>query len=429
MYIESKFYNFLLLLILISGIFLFFDTIKTKKINASTRTEARYEIIKNRELKPAPIKEDIVKAIEIVEKATFTELLKNNGVNGGTAFEIYQASKEIYDLSQIRLGYFVRLIYTPDNEFKELKYKINTEEELSVKNKLYIPEEEIASSSPKEDIEGDWIAELNSIDYEIKIKTAGGVVETSMYEAAIDNDIDIRAIIELANTFQWTIDFALDPRVGDTFKFIFEERYLNGNYMMPGMVLAGVYVNDGERYEIYYFEETEKNIGYFDGEGNSVQKMFLRAPVSFKYISSGFTTGRRYVEAFNVFTGHRAIDYAAISGTPIRSVGDGRVIYAGWSTVGYGYLTKIRHNGTYTTNYGHQSRILVRVGQRIKQGQVIGKVGSTGFSTGPHLHYEMVKNGVKINPMNEILPPGQKIKEENKERFFEEIKKYQEELL
>ncbi len=425
MYEKPKNYSFLLFLILILSFFLFYNVAtKARKTNANIKRISRLDMIQNRELKPASIKEDIVQKIEIVEKATFGELLKEYGVDSDAIFEIYNASKEVYDLSQIRLGYFIRLIYSPDNELKELKYKINTEEELSVKNKLYILEDDIASSSSEEEAQEDWIAERISIDYDIQIKTAGGVVETSMYEAAIKNDIDIRAIIELANAFQWTIDFALDPRVGDTFKFIFEERYLNGSYMMPGMVLAGVYVNDGEPYEIYYFEETKENIGYFDAEGNSVQKMFLRAPVSFKYISSGFTTGRRFVEAFNVSTGHRAIDYATVMGTPIRSVGDGRVIFAGWSPIGYGYLTKIRHNGTYTTNYAHQSRILVKRGQRIKQGQIIGKVGSTGFSTGPHLHYEMVKNGVKINPLREVLPPGQKIKEENKERFFKEISKY-----
>ena len=422
-------YHISLALILILSLFLLFNTVKKEKINASIKRESRLTAIENRVLTPTPIYEDIVQKIEITEKATFGELLKEYGVPGDDIFKIYEASKDIYDLAQIRLGYFIRLVYTPDNKFKELKYKINTEEEISVKNKNHMSEEEIASSTLDLTGEEDWVAEKISIDYEVKIKTAGGVIETSMYGAAIKNDIDIRAIIELANAFQWTIDFAMDPRVGDTFKFVFEERYLNGKYMMPGSVLAGIYVNSGVAFQIYYFEETDDNKGYFDEEGNSVQKMFLRAPVSFKYISSGFTTGRRYVEAFNVSTGHRAIDYAAVYGTPIRSVGDGRVIFSGWNSSGYGYLTKVRHNGTYSTNYAHQSKILVGVGQRVKQGQIIGKVGSTGFSTGPHLHYEMVKNGVKINPLREVLPPGQKIKKENKERFFEEIRKYQEELV
>ena len=249
-----------------------------------------------------------------------------------------------------------------------------------------------------------------------------------MYQAALDNNIDIRAIIELANAFQWTIDFAMDPRTGDTFKFIYEERFLDGEYVMPGQILAGYYINAGKKFSIYYFEESEDNKGFFDENGNSVQKMFLKAPVAFKYISSGYTTGKRIIMEFGLSGPHRAIDYAAPLGTPIRTVGDGTVTFAGWNSHGYGNFTSIRHNGTYSTNYAHQSKIIVRAGQKVKQGEVIGYVGSTGYSTGPHVHFEMVKNGVKINPLKEILPPGKPIKNENRDRFFETIKKYQEEL-
>lgn len=390
--------------------------------------------------KKEPVKTKTTKRLEITDGMTFGALLKEADVNNNTISYIYQASKPVYDLAQIRLGYFIDLIYDINGELQELIYKINSEDILNVKKAINLP---ITASSTKELIElkkksiedeeqgkdeEKWIAERTAIPYEIRVRTAGGIVESSMYEAAIDNDIDIRAIIELANAFQWSIDFALDPRKGDTFKFIFEERYLLDEYKMPGKILAGRYVNSGVAFELYYFEETEKNKGYFDKDGNSVQKMFLKAPVAFQYISSGFTTGRRYIEAFNVSTGHRAIDYAAPYGTPIRSVGDGRVMSAGWSTVGYGNLTKIRHNGTYSTNYAHQSKMIVGAGQRVKQGQIIGYVGSTGFSTGPHLHYEMIKNGLKINPLREVLPPGQPIKGENKERFLLETNKYKNEL-
>ena len=153
----------------------------------------------------------------------------------------------------------------------------------------------------------------------------------------------------------------------------------------------------------------------------------MKAPVEFKYISSGFTTGRRYVEAFNVSTGHRAIDYAATAGTPIRSVGDGTVSFSGWNGA-YGNMVKVHHNGTYSTNYGHMSKIAVRNGTKVKQGDIIGYVGSTGFSTGPHLHYEMVKNGVKINPLNEVLPPGEALTGESLIKFQEQLKLLKEEL-
>jgi len=364
-----------------------------------------------------PVKKDRILEVEVVGGSTYGVLMENAGLSNAESMAIYETSKPVYDLVQVNVGRFIQLVFDADMDIlKELIYKINTVEELHV-----------SKSMDSESEQSIWIAEIKPIPYDVKIKTAKGKIETSMYEEAMNNNIDERAIINFANAFQWTIDFAMDPRVGDKFKFVYEERYLDGEYIMPGKVLAGEYINEGESFRVYYFEESEDNKGYFDEEGNSVQKMFLKAPLSFKYISSGFTTGRRFVAAFNVSTGHRAIDYAATYGTPIRTVGDGTVTYAGWNGP-FGYFVRVRHNSTYTTNYAHQSSVAVRKGQRVKQGDIIGYVGSSGFSTGPHLHYEMVKNGVKINPMYEVLPPGEPIKEENQERFFEEIKKYQEML-
>jgi murein DD-endopeptidase MepM/ murein hydrolase activator NlpD len=354
--------------------------------------------------------QDILKVVAIQSGDTYGVLMENENIDISTANTIYSNALEFYDLVSVRAGKQLDFYYDGlTNELIRLEYKIDSEEELIVVKDL----SQMGT--------GDWTANRQLIAYELREKVVGGEVKSSVYQAALDSGIDERAIIEMANAFQWSIDFAMDPRVGDTFKFAFQERYLDGEYVMPGKLLIGQYINAGTKHELFYFEESEENKGYFDRDGNSVQKMFLKAPVAFKYISSGFTTGSRYVAAFNVSTGHRAIDYATPSGTPIRSVGDGTVVFAGWSSAGYGYLTSIRHNGTYSTNYAHQSRVAVRYGQKVSQGEVIGYVGSTGFSTGPHLHYEMVKNGTKINPMYEVLPPGKPILDENKERFESEI--------
>ncbi|MDD2681244.1 MAG: peptidoglycan DD-metalloendopeptidase family protein [Patescibacteria group bacterium] len=359
--------------------------------------------------------QDRQELVEIKAGSTFGELMHQIGIAPALASEIYASALDKCDLAQIRAGHFLEVDFDKESdEFKQLKYKIDSENELLV---IY----------GGDDIDKSCSAEVVAIDYEVKIVTKEGKISSSMYAAALDNNIDERAIIELADAFQWSIDFAMDPRVDDTFKFIYEERYLDGQYVMPGKILAGQYINDGHKYEVYYFEEDGDNVGYFDADGNSVQKMFLKAPVAFKYISSGYTTGLRYVEAFNVSTGHRAIDYAATYGTPIRAVGDGTVIMASYNGA-YGNMVKIRHNGTYQTNYGHMSKFAVKKGEKVKQGDVIGYVGSTGFSTGPHVHYEMEKNGVKINPLLEVLPPGQAILDTNKERFFSTIKEYQAEL-
>ncbi len=354
---------------------------------------------------------DVVKQIEISDGQVYGQVMAAASIDPEVAQKIYDSAKPVYDLAKIRAGKKIVMVYAPDGQqLKKVVYKINSEDELIV------------------DPQDKWKAEVKPIPYEVKIKNVKGEVKTSMYAAALENGIDERAIIDLADAFQWTIDFATDPKVGDTFSMVYEERYLDGAYAMPGRILAGRYVNEGEKSEVYYFKESADNEGYFDKDGNSVQKMFLKAPVQFRYISSGFTNGLRYVSAFSESTHHRAIDYAAALGTPIRAVGDGTVTFAGWSTAGYGNLTSIRHNGTYSTNYAHQSKIIVKRGQKVKQGQVIGYVGSTGYSTGPHLHFEMVKNGIKINPLKEILPPGKALEEQAKSEFLEMAKRYESSL-
>ena len=355
--------------------------------------------------------------LEITPNATYGELMKQASTTPEIANSIFDASQEIYDLSKIRVGRELKLIYDKDtNIFKKLIYQIDTEEELHV------------------NLQGDatWQAEIKKIEYEIRIKTSAGTIESSLYETGLEQNLDEVVIIELADVFQWTIDFAMNIRTGDYFKFIYEERYLNGKYVMPGDVLAAKFINDGREYKAYYLDRAqldENNSvgGYYNENGESMQKIFLKAPVSYKYISSGFTTGLRYVQAFDVSTKHRAIDYAAPYGTPIKAVGDGTVVHASWNG-GYGNFISIRHNSTYTTNYAHLSKYAVSYGQKVVQGQTIGYVGSTGFSTGPHVHYEMVKHGTKINPQTEDFPSTDGVAEEDQEAFNKIIEKYKEQL-
>ena len=348
---------------------------------------------------------------------TFSVIAENNNLGASTTQALLVATRDIYDLANIRAGREIKFSFDKNtNELQELLYAISSEEELVVVL-----------------VGGAYKAERKKIDYEIKIKTVGGSIDSSLYESALAKGIDERAVIALADVFAWSIDFGMGIRKGDTYKFIYEERYRNGQYIMPGQVMAARFVNDGKVVEgFYYSEGTDKDgeliEGYYDPEGKSLEKIFLKNPVDFRYISSGFTTGKRYISAFNISTGHRAIDYAAALGTPIKAVGDGRVTYAGWSRAGYGNMVSIRHNGTYSTNYAHQSKILVKVGQMVKQGQVIGKVGSTGLSTGPHLHFEIVQNGVKINPLTLELPSQNSIAGTNLEVYKNYIKDWQAKL-
>jgi len=354
----------------------------------------------------------VTESVEVAEGSTYGTLMADAGVGAADAAAIFAAAEEVYDLTNVRLGRTIDLVYGRESgELQRLEYQIDSEEVLQVSR----------------DDSGAWTAERVLIPYEVAVKTAEGVIEGSLYVSALKQDLDERAIIALAEVFQWEVDFVMDVRVGDTYRFIYEERYLNGQYVMPGAVLGAKFVNDGQTYYAFGYVAPDGSEGYFDEEGESVEKVFLKAPVAFKYISSGFTTGLRYISAFDVSTGHRAIDYAAPTGTPIRAVGDGTVVQAGWNGA-YGRFVSLRHNSIYTTNYGHMSRIAVSAGQKVTQGQTIGYVGSTGFSTGPHLHYEMVKNGSKINPLREEFPSTEPVPEEYRADYMSKIAELRERL-
>ncbi len=422
---------YLLLLVLIGGgVFWFLrqsDWKQTKSLvkQATSEAKAKSEV-------PSRV-------IEIPSGETFGALLQDNGFTGAEAQAIVEASKDVYDLTTIRAGKKIELYTDEAGEVQKLKYNINTEEYLEVSrdsslgtgksnSQVTSIDSSVTSTEYRVPSPHPWTAVKVKVPYEVKIQTAQGTVKDIFYSSALEQGIDELLVLDIADLFQWQVDFALDIRNGDSYKVIYEARYLDGKYVMPGKILAAEFINQGQSYKAFNFTDAEGNDSYYDQDGNSTEKMFLKAPVSFKYISSGFTTGKRYVSAFNVSTGHRAIDYAAAAGTPIRATADGTVTYAGWTNAGYGNLTSIRHNSTYSTNYGHQSKILVKVGQKVKQGQTIGYVGSTGFSTGPHLHYEMVKNGVKINPQHEVLPPGKSLGAESKEAFAQVVAEYSQKL-
>jgi murein DD-endopeptidase MepM/ murein hydrolase activator NlpD len=404
---NKNYYLILSFILIISFIWLFIEKKESFSFSNSEEikeiaTEYEEEIINDRQ-----------EVIKIPPGSTYGQLMSEAGLDANLANEIYQLCLKEYDLARISAGREIILSYCPKSDaLKSLYYQINNEDELIIEKNLQ---------------ENTWGVKKQAINYDVIIESQGAKINSSMYNAALNNNIDERLIISLANAFQWTLDFSMDTKKGDEFKFIYEARYLNGEYVRPGRILAAKYINNEKDYKIFYFEENEDNKGYFNEEGNSVQKIFLRAPLEYKYISSGFTTGSRYIQAFNISTGHRAIDYAAPLGTPIRAVGDGIITYVGWNG-NYGNFISIRHNGTYSTNYAHLSRFAVSRGQKVSQGQIIGYVGSTGLSTGPHLHYEMVKNGIKVNPLTEVLPPGESIKPENLERFYQKISKWQEAL-
>jgi murein DD-endopeptidase MepM/ murein hydrolase activator NlpD len=246
---------------------------------------------------------------------------------------------------------------------------------------------------------------------ETRVAYTQGQITSNFWNAAITAGLDDNQIINLANVFGWDIDFALDLRKGDTFNVVYENRYIDGEYIGAGKILAAEFVNRGEVFQAIRFKDGH----YYTPDGNSMRKAFLRAPVNFKYISSNFKL-RRFHPVQKRWKAHRGIDYAAKTGTPVVAAGDGKVIRSQYDKYN-GHHVFIQHGNGIETKYLHFSKRKVKKGQRVKQGQVIGYVGSTGLAAGPHLHYEFLLNGVHRNPRTVKLPDAKPIESKYRKEF------------
>lgn len=244
-------------------------------------------------------------------------------------------------------------------------------------------------------------------------------IDSSLFLAGQRAGLSQNQIMEVAGIFSGVIDFVLDPRKGDKFSVLYEELYLDGEKIGEGDIIAAQYSgNDGE-YTAYRYEDEQGNVGYYSPDGVSMRKAFLRAPLDFTRISSSFDLRRKH-PIHNKIKAHRGIDYAAPRGTPIYAAGDGRVIKAGYSKANGNYVF-IQHGEQYVTKYLHLHKRNVKQGERVKQKQIIGSVGSTGYATGPHLHYEFLVNGVHRNPRTIVdkLPKAKSLDKLEIARFNE----------
>jgi murein DD-endopeptidase MepM/ murein hydrolase activator NlpD len=214
--------------------------------------------------------------------------------------------------------------------------------------------------------------------------------------------------LQLADIYAWDIDFSSDIRNGDSLKILVEELWAGEAFKGFGKILAVEFINSGKTYKAYRFE-ADGYTDYYDENGRSLRKALLRSPLKFKYISSHFTK-RRYHPVLRIYRPHLGVDYAAPTGTPVSSAGNGTVVFAGYKGQN-GKMVRIRHNGSYETFYGHLSKIprKIRKGAKVSQGDIIGYVGSTGLSTGPHLDYRMKRNGKFVNPLKINLPRGKPV--------------------
>ena len=241
-------------------------------------------------------------------------------------------------------------------------------------------------------------------------------ITSNFWNAGVKGKMPAKQIMNLATIFGWDIDFALDIRAGDSFAVIYEEQYIDGYFVSTGNILAAEFINQGDKFQAI----RHKDGSYYTPSGRSMRKAFLRAPVNFKYISSSFNRKRRHPVTGRV-RAHNGIDYAARTGTPIVSAGDGKVIASAYNRFNGNYVF-IKHNANIVTKYLHMNKRSVRQGQRVKQNQQIGTVGATGRVTGPHLHYEFLVNGKHKNPKTVSLPKAESLRGSEKTKFVSEAK-------
>lgn len=260
-----------------------------------------------------------------------------------------------------------------------------------------------------------YSAETRLREPEIFAAYTEGVIYDSLYLAAKKANLPDKLIMELANIFGWDLDFVFDIRPGDSFSVMFEDRYLEGEKLASGNIIAATFTNRGKTYQAVRYKNSQGLSHYYTPEGLSMRKTFLRTPLDIFRISSNFNLRRKH-PIHKKIKAHRGVDYAAPRGTPVYAAGDGKVIAAGYSKANGNYVF-VQHGQTYITKYLHLNNKKVRKNQTVRQRQLIGTVGATGYATGPHLHYEFLVNGVHRNPRTVKLPKAQSIAKAEKAAF------------
>lgn len=329
----------------------------------------------------------------IPPRKSLYEALRELNVPSHTILEIVEAAEPVINLNQLRAGTQFRLEHQtdPSSDLTAIEFRISPIERLFIDKAV-----------------GTWNAERQEEVVESKIVSFGGTVLSTLWESAEVAKMDPELIVELAEIFAWQVDFAREVRSGDRWRLTVEQNLVRGRAIGWGRILAAEYENAGEVHKAVLFRNGEHS-AYYGADGSSLKRMFLKSPIKYGRISSRFQR-RRFHPIFKIHRPHLGVDYAAPTGTPIRAVGDGTVTMASWGGGG-GNTVRIRHNGTYQTAYMHMSRFAkgLRRGSRVQQGQVIGYVGSTGASTGPHLHFEFVYNGKIVDPLKQKFPTAEPI--------------------
>jgi murein DD-endopeptidase MepM/ murein hydrolase activator NlpD len=330
---------------------------------------------------------------------TLGTILNAHGVSHDTVHKLMLASNGIFDLRKIRMGNPYKVFCSKDTLHRVLHFVY---EHTPVDYVKFSLEDSIAVSRQEKEVR-------------LQSREASGVITSSLWMTMIDNDLDPMLAFELSDIYAWSIDF-FGLQEGDGFKVFYDEQYVDSNYIGLGRIHGAVFYHANEEfYAVPFVQDSVES--FYDQEGNSLRKAFLKAPLRYSRISSRYSYSRMH-PILKYRRPHLGVDYAAPVGTPVQAIGDGKIIKKGY-TRGNGNWLKIQHNSVYTTAYLHLSHYGkdLSTGSYVKQGDIIGYVGSTGLSTGPHLDFRFYKNGHPVDPLKVEAPPVKPVKEANREAY------------
>lgn len=350
---------------------------------------------------------------EIPKRSTLSAELAKHGLSSLEIHNLVDAAKDTKNLARI----------LPGTRYQVNKTEGEAPEVTSIRFR-FSPADILLLTKDN----GIWSAKKIEKPITKKIVSYQGVVRSSLWDSAANAAMNPGLIIELTELFAWQVDFAREVQVNDQWRLTVEQEFIHNEQINLGTILSAEYVNNGQPFTAVLFKKGDEKIGYFAPDGSSLRRMFLKSPLKFGRISSRFNRAR-FHPVLKVPRAHLGVDYAAPIGTPVRAVGDGVVQMAGWSGGG-GKVIKIRHNSTYQTAYKHLNGYGkgVTQGARVRQGQVIGYVGNTGLSTGPHLHFEFYVNGAYVDPMGQKFPKADPVPKNDLALFFESQKEFLQKL-
>jgi murein DD-endopeptidase MepM/ murein hydrolase activator NlpD len=347
-----------------------------------------------------PVLEDVTlwRNIEVKSGDNLSAIFSKVGLSDQDLFRVLNSSDEAKVLNQVYPGYQLDFL---------IPVNVDGEGELEQLRLLKSPLEGFLFTLNNNNYDVESILNFPQLRPTFKV----GTIADSLFMAGQREQIPAVTIMEMANIFGGVIDFILDPRAGDDFSILYDEKYLDGEFIGHGDILATQYTNQGKTFTAVRYINEEGEVGYYNAEGESMRKAFLRSPLDVFRISSNFNPSRRH-PILNTIRAHKGTDYAAPRGTPIRATSDGQVTRASRNG-SFGNLVIVKHAGGFETKYAHLSKYAngIKKGKRVRQGDIIGYVGTTGSATGPHLHYEFLMGGVHQNPRTIIdkLPKAESI--------------------